>query len=408
MASSLAWMSILPAAAVFAHSAPTVTPGSVTLSGPIRPTNGSATFTASASDLGGTPEYQFWVQGPSGQWRDMQNYSTSNTFALATPSQGDYLVVVDVMDRAEVQAGDWSMAQTALPDGVFNGLSVSVQSSASGEVAKGQSVTLTATASGIFSPLYQFWYQSPDGTWHQSGAYQTSNTFAFTAGMSGPYKYVAYAKSPAAASNQHGALESNVGTQVAFGPASQVVASPTHQTVVADGQAQGSVTYTVEDSQGNRVANFSGTLTVSGSHMGLKVTGSAAVTDGRATVAFAVPSADRGSVVSVVADHLTSAASGTGGVAGQAQVANINYSQATATVSASAPAAAALMLAATPTGLANNAANSSKIEVSLANHAGDGYVSASHTYYAELTLSGPGSFSPSSAETTEVAALSAG
>ncbi len=40
MASSLAWMSILPATAVFAQSAPTVTPGSVTLSGPIHPTSG--------------------------------------------------------------------------------------------------------------------------------------------------------------------------------------------------------------------------------------------------------------------------------------------------------------------------------------------------------------------------------
>lgn len=125
-------------------------------------------------------------------------------------------------------------------------------------------------------------------------------------------------------------------------------------------------------------------------------------------MAFSVPSADGGSAVSVTADHLTSAASGTGGAASQAQVANITYSQATATVSAAVPSAASLMLAATPTGLANNARNSAKIEVSLANQAGDGYVSASHTYYAELTITGPGSFSPSSAETTDVAALPAG
>ena len=68
-ASSLAWMSIGSAAAVLAHSAPTVTPGNVPLSGPIRPTNGSATFAASARDLNGTAEYQFWVESPSGQWR---------------------------------------------------------------------------------------------------------------------------------------------------------------------------------------------------------------------------------------------------------------------------------------------------------------------------------------------------
>jgi hypothetical protein len=105
MASSLAWMSIVPATAVFAQSTPTVTPGSVSLSGPIHPTNGSATFTANASDPGGTPEYQFWVESPTGTWSDMQNYSTTNTFTLATPSAGDYLVVVDVMDQAQVAAG---------------------------------------------------------------------------------------------------------------------------------------------------------------------------------------------------------------------------------------------------------------------------------------------------------------
>ena len=106
MASSLAWMSILPATAVFAASTPTVTPGSVTLSGPIHPTNGTATFSASASDPNGTAEYQFWVESPTGQWTDMQNYSTNNTFTLATPSAGDYLVAVEVLDQAQVAAGE--------------------------------------------------------------------------------------------------------------------------------------------------------------------------------------------------------------------------------------------------------------------------------------------------------------
>ena len=192
MASSLAWMSILPATAVFAASTPTVTPGSVTLSGPIHPMNGSATFTASASDPNGTAEYQFWVESPTGRWTDMQNYSTNSTFTLQTPTPGDYLVAVEVMDKAQVAAGDWSLAQTTLPDAVFNDSTLSVLSNASGEVAKGQTVTLTATATNVFSPLYQFWYQEPDGTWVQSGNYQSRNTLTFTASQAGTYKYVAY------------------------------------------------------------------------------------------------------------------------------------------------------------------------------------------------------------------------
>ena len=216
MASSLAWLSIVPATAVFAQSPPTVTPGSVTLSGPITPTNGSATFTASASDPNGTAEYQFWVESPTGQWTDAQNYSTHNTFTLATPSAGDYLVSVEVMDQAQVAASDWNMAETTLPDGVFNGSSLLVTSNATGSVALDTSVTLTATASGIFDPQYQFWYQEPNGTWVQSGNYGSTNTFTFTASQAGTYKYVAYVKSPLAANNAHGALQSTVGTQVAI------------------------------------------------------------------------------------------------------------------------------------------------------------------------------------------------
>ena len=103
----------------------------------------------------------------------------------------------------------------------------------------------------------------------QSGNYQSSNTF--TASQAGTYKYVAYVKSPLAANNAHGALQRNVGTQVSYGTASQVVATPTTQTVVEDNAAQGTVTYTVEDSHGDRVANVSGMLTLSnnGMHLGI-------------------------------------------------------------------------------------------------------------------------------------------
>ena len=405
MASSLAWMSILPAAAVLAKSTPTVTPGSVSLSGPIRPTNDSATFTASASDPGGTAEYQFWVESPTGVWSDMQNYSTKNTFTLATPSQGDYLVVVDVMDKAQVAAGDWGMAQTTLPDGVFNGSTVSVASSASGEVAKGTSVTLTATASGIFGPLYQFWYQEPSGTWVQSGPYHTSNTFSFTTSQSGTYKYVAYAKSPAAANNQHGALLSNIGNQVAYGTASQVVATPSSPSLVADGQASDTVTFTVEDSHGNRVANFSGAVSValsspSGSSGDLALSGlssgQATVTSGTATVSVT----DNGYTAApftVSASDLTPA-----GASGTA----VSYANATATVSGATPSAAGLELLAIPSALANNVTSSATVYAVVTDQAGYPLDEASQQYSVALSLSGDSATFASGSATDTVATLS--
>ena len=414
-------MSILPATAVFAQSAPTVTPGSVKLSGPITPTNGSATFTANASDPGGTPEYQFWVESPTGQWSDMQNYSTNNTFTLATPSAGDYLVVVDVLDQAQVAAGQWNMAQTTQPDGVFNGSTLSVMSNANGEVAKGQSVTLTATASGIFDALYQFWYQEPNGTWVQSGNYQASPTFTFTAGQSGTYKFVAYAKSPAAANNPHGALQSqNEGTQVAYGTASQVVLSMASPTVVANGSATDLLTATVEDSHGDVVANFSGRVSVEVANpqghgaftfvdsLGKTADGAyVAVSQGQGTAAVAALPIDGNYTYTLTSDNLVSAATSAGGTAGQGQVANVTYGS--ATVMTTAPSDNMLGLQSTLPNLESNAQSSSQVWVQLQDSTGAPYPTQ-HGQDVTLTLGGSasGSFSSASLQTTEVVTVPSG
>ncbi len=411
MASSLVWMSIVPAAAVIAHSAPTVTPGSVHLTGPIRPTNGSATFTASASDPNGTAEYQFWVESPTGQWRDMQNYSTSNTFTLATPSQGDYLVVVDVMDQAQVAAGDWSQAQTTLPDGVFNGSTVSVASNASGSVSKGTPVTLTATSSGIFDPLYQFWYQDPSGTWHQSGAYQSSKTFTFTAGMSGTYKFVAFAKSPEAANNQHGALQSSVGTQVAYGTASQVVLTPASGSVVANGSATDMLTAKVEDSHGDVVANFNGMVNVSETvnaqgngklFPGSSNSGVIAIRNGTGLIPLGTSgdTSDGNAAYTLTSDNLMSAATSAGGTAGQGQVANVTYGS--ATVMTTAPSDNRLNLQSSLPNLESNQVSSATVWVQLEDSTGAPYTTT-NGQLVHLTLGGTSrgsSFSASSSQTS--------
>ncbi len=407
MASSLAWMSILPATAVFAQSAPTVTPGSVTLSGPIQPTNGSATFTASASDPNGTAEYQFWVESPTGQWTDMQNYSPNNTFTLATPSAGDYLVAVEVLDQAQVAAGDWSLAQTTLPDAVFNGSTLSVVSNASGEVAKGQTVTLTATEANVFSPLYQFWYQEPDGTWVQSGNYQSGNTFTFTASQAGTYKYVAYVKSPLAANNPHGALESNVGSQVAYGTASQVVLSLASPSVMANGSATDLLTATVEDRNGNTVANFSGSVTIvetnpqfSGNLVNGAGSARVTITNGVGPVALTPVSGDGNYRYTVTSDNLMSAATAAGGTGGQGQVANVTYGS--ATVMTTAPSDHGLGLQSTLPNLESNAQSSTTVWVQLQDSTGAPYATA-NGQYVTLTLGGSasGSFSSATIDTTD-------
>ncbi len=192
-----------------AHAA--TAPAEVTLTGStIVATAGSnVTFTANAVGIT-NPEYQFWVEMPDGKWVDAQNYSSSSAFVLKDVQSGNYLVAVDAMTSSEIAAGQWSQAVGSLADGVFVNAS-DVLSLSTSNPAPGSTVTATASATNIFDPLYQFWYETPDGVWHQSGAYSSANTFtipAFT--EQGAFKVVAYAKSPLAVNDGEGALISNV------------------------------------------------------------------------------------------------------------------------------------------------------------------------------------------------------
>ena len=430
MASSLAWMSILPATAVFAQQPSTV--GAVSLTGPTTSTlNGSATFTASATSANATTEYQFWVEMPNGTWVDGQNYSASNTFTLSTPSAGDYLVTVDVLNQAQVSAGDWSMAATTLPDGVFVDSSVTVLSSApSAGVQLGASVTLTATATNIFDPLYQFWVESPSGTWSQSGAYASGNSFTFTPSQEGSYRFVAYAKSPLAANNPEGALISSVGSATAYGTAAQVVLSPASPTLMANGSATDLLTATVEDSHGDTVANFSGTVWVfetnpqgngglfgaSSSHFQCflvlpcespSTSGLITLTDGVGSVAISAPSIDGNYTYDFATDNLVSSTSGAGGVATQSQVANVTYGS--ATVMTTAPSDNSLGLQSTLPNLESNAQSSTTVWVQLKDSTGAPYTTA-NGQYVNLTLSGTAraSFSASSSQTTATIEVASG
>ncbi len=418
LASSLVWMSVVPAAAVLASSGPTVTPGSVglTATSHTAPVGGQVTFTAAAQDPGGTAEYQWWVESPTGQWTDAQNYSTQNTFTLAVPSAGDYLVAVEVLDQAQVAAGDWSAAQTTLPRGVFVDSGVTGAAAASGPA--GQAVTLTATASNIYDARYQFWVEAPNGTWTQSGPYQASPTYTFTPTAAGAYRYVVYAKSPLAANNPTGALESSVGLFTAWGAPALVTTTLAAPTLVADGTTTDTVTVTVRDALGTEIPTFDGWIALSGTG---PVTfpetgfyGSAApssgnwyqVVDGTATVPVTSMQSGR---VTVTPDHLVSLAafnSGNGGLTTAPQVANVTYQGAGYT--AVAPTATVLTLTAVPSALANNSQHSALLTVGLADARGVVTTAAPGPDYVTLTLTGPGSFSATAPQTTEVVAIASG
>ena len=209
--SSMLILSMLPAASAFAATAPSITlteQGYNNIAAKVQP-GGSVTFSASANGVT-DPMYQFWVEEPNGSWKDVQNYSSTNTYTLSNVASGDYLVTAYVLSAANLKAGDYSAATNAeangLQDveGVFVDSTVTLSTPTAAATA-GQAMTVTATATNIYNPLYQFWYKTPNGQWMQSGNYQSSTTFTFTPTETGTYTFIAYAKSPLALNNPEGA-----------------------------------------------------------------------------------------------------------------------------------------------------------------------------------------------------------
>ena len=164
----------------------------LTVSGPNgnQPVGTNATFVASATDVGGTPVYQFWVHDQTG-WKAVRDYSTNNSFTLSNMQKGSYTVAVYALDQSDVASGNWSAAYYQVF--VLN-VGSSVVLTAPASVVSGNMVNLTATADGLTGVVYQFWYQGPDATWHSSGGYQTSSSYSFMATTKGAYKATVYAK----------------------------------------------------------------------------------------------------------------------------------------------------------------------------------------------------------------------
>ena len=165
--------------------------------GGVEPPGATVTFTAQAADPNGIAVYQFWVRGPSGTWQVQQNYSTRDTFALANLQSGSYAVSAYALDQTQENLSAWSQAYNYAT--VVNVGSTLALSAPSGGTA-GAPMALTAQATFITDPVYQFWVESPSGTWSQSGPYSTARSFTFTPSAAGTYRVVAYAKDPYAPS----------------------------------------------------------------------------------------------------------------------------------------------------------------------------------------------------------------
>ena len=163
------------------------------------------------------PVYQYWWLPPNGSWTSSGAYQNLPNFYLNANIVGVWYFVVyareasapsgeNATQRARYEAKSNThgvrvvsgITPTSYPHTAAGSVHLSAPSSAS----VGQAVTLSASASGIPSPVYQFWYETPNGSWAGGGAYSGSSTYNLAVNQSGTWHVLVYARPVTAPQNE--------------------------------------------------------------------------------------------------------------------------------------------------------------------------------------------------------------
>ncbi len=169
-------------------------------------------LTVTATPVGfKSPTYQFWWAMQGGSWHTSGSFSAKHTMSIVPPRNGFLSVVVYAREatapshetsaqQAQYEAkSDTSVVTVGPPvDLGGSGSGVSQNGWASlttaNQVAVGGNITLRANVTGVATPLYQFWFESPKNGWQSSGAYTTNPNFQVSAVTPGTWHVVVYAR----------------------------------------------------------------------------------------------------------------------------------------------------------------------------------------------------------------------
>jgi N-acetyl-anhydromuramyl-L-alanine amidase AmpD len=145
-----------------------------------QPAGATVALTASSSGCV-SPQYEYWVQFPDGVWNLVQVWSGStfnwNTTGLAP---GTYTVHAWANQQGDSTAR-WEAYGTASV--TLAGCTQATLSPPSGSSAAGGTVSFRASSSGCPNPVYEFWLQDPDGSWHLMQPFGASTWSWTTAGF---------------------------------------------------------------------------------------------------------------------------------------------------------------------------------------------------------------------------------
>jgi hypothetical protein len=146
----------------------------------LSPTNpsaaaGSAVMLTASSTACPNPQYEFWVQYLDGSWHMLRGFGAS-TFSWGTAGFAPGVYTIHVWAN---QAGDPMATWEAYGSDTvtLTGCTSASIAPPSGSATVGTKVTFTASSNGCPSPVYAFWLQHPDGTWHLIGPFATANSW---------------------------------------------------------------------------------------------------------------------------------------------------------------------------------------------------------------------------------------
>ncbi|UFT98878.1 SpoIID/LytB domain-containing protein [Radiobacillus kanasensis] len=157
------------------------------------PQNAKDTIRVTANASGGSQLiYQFWV-GYQGEWKLIQNYSGKSYVDWTPDTSGNYTLNVHVKDKySSKDYDDYITKEFVINEPIkVDGLSTSKTS----PQELGQTINISASASGSTSLEYKFWAQNIDtNQWILLNDYSSSSTISWLPSESGNYKLVVHVR----------------------------------------------------------------------------------------------------------------------------------------------------------------------------------------------------------------------
>ena len=152
-----------------------------------QPAGTTVAFTVSSSGCL-NPLYEFWVQYPDGTWNLKRGWGSSNAFSWDTSglAPGMYLLHAWV----SYSGSTWEVIGSA--NVTLTGCTSAAVSPASQSLGSGSVVSLSASSGGCPNPVYEFWVQYPDGSWHLVQGWGGASLSWDTTGL-GPGVYTVHA-----------------------------------------------------------------------------------------------------------------------------------------------------------------------------------------------------------------------